>query len=337
MALWFTSIAASTAVVVLSTGGIMLVLGRRFIEEFTRPGVTVKPGTPQWGGWTFPESVVEPPPALQRAVMFRSADGALLRGEFWAQMHNAPTIILSHGFHFPSVYFRSVAALTYAHGANILLFDYRGHGESALLPTTCGKAEINDLLAAVDVATSQAETACGQVYIHGFSMGAAVALLLPPHAAVAGIIADSSYARLDEMIRMIIAQVLEQQTVGWRGPARIVRMLLPWLTRLILLGGQLLFHARYRYPLVARPDQAIGEQAIRHLGCATRTLPPAILLIHAEHDPLIALHHAHRLVAAARTAGRSIQTYYTHCAIHCGSYGHDPQRYMALIQEFVAL
>ncbi len=337
MARWFASIVTSTSVVGLATGGVMLVLGRRFIEEFTRPGVTVEQGTSQWGGWTFPESVVEPPTALQRAVMFQSADGALLRGEFWAQTRSAPTIIISHGFHLPSVHFRSVAALEYAHGANILLFDYRGHGESSLVPTTCGNAEINDLLAAVDIATSQAETARGQVYIHGFSMGAAVAILLPPHAAVAGIIADSSYARLDEMIRMLIAQILDQQTAGWRGPVRVLRTFIPSLTRLILLGGQLLFHARYRYPLVARPDQAIGDHIVKQMLRATGPMPPPILLIHAEEDPLIALHHAHRLVVAARASGRSIQEYYTPCAIHCGSYGHNPHRYMALIQEFVAL
>ena len=61
---WFASIIASMVAVGLATGGIMLVLGRRFIEEFTRPGVTVNQATPQWGGWTFPESVVEPPTEL---------------------------------------------------------------------------------------------------------------------------------------------------------------------------------------------------------------------------------------------------------------------------------
>jgi len=315
----------------------MLILGRRFIEEFTRPGVTIDQATPQWGGWTFPKAEGEPPGALQRALTFQSADGTRLRGEFWAQPHSAPTIIISHGFHLPCLHFRPVAALEYAHGANILLFDYRGHGKSALIPTTCGNAEVNDLAAAVDVAASQAETASGQVYIHGFSMGAAVALLLPPHAAVAGIIADSSYARLDEMTRMLIAQVLEQQTAGWRGPARALRTLLPSLTRLTLVGGRLLFRARYRHPLVARPDQALGEHPARKVVRVPGIRQPAILLIHAADDPLIALHHAHRLVAAARAAGRSIQAYFTPCAIHCGSYGHDPQRYIALIQQFVAL
>ena len=334
---WFTSIVASSAVVGLATGSIMVVLGHRFIEEFTRPGVTVDQATPQWGGWTFPEEVVEPPAASQRAVAFKAADGALLRGEFWAQTHSAPTIIISHGFHLPCMHFRSVAALEYAHGANILLFDYRGHGKSALIPTTCGNAEVNDLVAAVDVAASHLETPRGQVYIHGFSMGAAVALLLPLHAAVAGIIADSSYVRLDEMTRLLIAQFLQQQTARWRGPARVLRTLIPWLTRLTFLGGRLLFHARYRHPLVARPDQAIGHHPARKRVRVPGTTPPAILLIHAEDDPLIALHHAHRLVAAARTAGRAIQAYYTPCNIHCGSYGHNPQRYMALVQEFVAL
>jgi len=337
MASWFISIVVAIAVVGLAIGGIMLVLGRLFLIEFMRPGVTVEPGTPQWGGWTFPESADEPPTELQHAVTFPSADGALLRGEFWAQTQSAPTIIISHGFHFPSVHFRSVAALEYAHGANILLFDYRGHGESVLIPTTCGNAEVNDLVAAVDVAASQPQTALGQVYIHGFSMGAAVAILLPPHAAVAGIIADSPYARLDEMIRMIITQILEQEISKWHRPVRAFHFLIPALTHLTFMGGRLLFHARYRYSLQARPDRKIGDHSIRQTMCAAGRMSPPILLIHAKDDPMVAHHHARRLVAAARTAGRSIQEYYTPCNIHCGSYGYDPLRYMALLQKFVAL
>lgn len=334
---WFASIAASTTAIGIAIGSIMLIFGRRFVREFTRPGITINQEMPEWGGWTFPESVDEPPTTLQHAITFQSADGTLLRGEFWAQAHSSPTIIISHGFHLPSKYFRSVAALEYSYGANILLFDYRGHGESELIPTTCGNAEVNDLAAAVDVAASQSETMSGQVYIHGFSMGAAVAILLPPNNAVAGIIADSSYARLDEMTRLLITQVLDQETSGWHGPARILRVLIPSLTRLTFVGGRLLFHARFRSPLVARPDQAIGDQLAWRMLHTPEAQLPAILLFHAEHDPLIALHHAQRLVEAARAAGRSIQAYYTPCNIHCGSYGYDPQNYMTLVQKFVAL
>lgn len=330
---WFASIIAPLIVVSLVTGGAMLILGRRLINEFTRPGITIEQGSPFWGNWTFPDEVDEPAREVQRAVMFQSSDGVLLQGEFWAQRQSAPTIIISHGFHLPSRYFRSVAALEYAHGANVLLFDYRGHGESSLTATTCGNAEVNDLLAAVDVAADQAETGRGQVYIHGFSMGAAVALLLPPHPAVAGIIADSPYARLDDMIGMLTTQIFAQETAGWRGLARVVRFLLPVLTHLTLLGGRLLFYTRTRYPLIARPDQVIGDLTRRSPG----SVPPPILLIHAENDPFIGLHHSHRLAAIARAAGRVIQIYYTPSAVHCGSYGHDPQRYMALLQAFVAL
>lgn len=123
---WFVSISVSTAGVSLVVGGVMVILGQRFLQEFTRPGVTVEYGTPQWGGWSFPLSTVEPPQDRQHAVTFSSVDGTHLRGEFWAQAHSAPTIIISHGFHFPSRYFRSVAALEYAHGANIVLFDFAG-------------------------------------------------------------------------------------------------------------------------------------------------------------------------------------------------------------------
>ena len=168
-------------------------------------------------------------------------------------------------------------------------------------------------------------------------MGAAVALLLPPYAAVAGIIADSPYARLDEMIRMIITQILEQELSRRRGLARVFHFLIPALTHLTFQGGRLLFHVRYRYSLQARPDRRIGGHPVKQTSHAAGTMSPPILLIHAEDDPMVAHHHARRLVAAARTAGRSIQAYYTPCGIHCGSYGYDPQRYMALLQEFVAL
>jgi uncharacterized protein len=330
-----TGVAASGAAVSLVAGGVMVALGLRFVNEFTRPGVTLDPHSTLWGGWKFPEAIAEPPRERQRSVRFVSADGALLRGEFWAQPQAAPTIVISHGFHLPSVHFRSVAALEYAHGANVFLFDYRGHGESAQILTTCGAAEVNDLIAAVQLAAGQPETRSNAVYIHGFSMGAAVALLLPPQPAVAGIIADSPYARLDEMILLVITQIFDQETAQLRGLARVVCKLIPLLAHLTLISGRILFRARYHRQLVARPERAI-QRRIWAKTRESRTEAPPMLLIHAERDPLIAVRHAHRLVAVARLVGRPVQEYYTPSQIHCGSYGHDPQHYMALVQQFLA-
>jgi alpha-beta hydrolase superfamily lysophospholipase len=325
---------AGGATLLASVG--LLTLGQRFIRDFTRPGVSVDPNDPLWGGWGFPEAVAEPPSALRRAVTFVSADGAVLRGEFWAQPDTAPTIVISHGFHLPSAHFRSVAALEYAHGANVFLFDYRGHGQSAQIATTCGPAEVNDLLAAVEVAAQQPETRAHAIYVHGFSMGAAVALLMSPHPAVAGIIADSPYARLDEMILKVMALIFAEETARLPGPTRLVRRLIPLLSRLTYLSGLVLYQARHRLWLAAHPERAIQRRKQRHRRLPADGAPSPILLIHAEQDPFISVGHARRLAAAARAVGRPVVEYYTPSPVHCGSYAHDPSAYIALLYRFVA-
>lgn len=42
------------------------------------------------------------------------------------------------------------------------------------------------------------------------------------------------------------------------------------------------------------------------------------------------------MVAIARSVGRPIDEYYTPSTVHCGSYGHDPDRYMTLLRQFLA-
>jgi hypothetical protein len=137
------------------------------------------------------------------------------------------------------------------------------------------------------------------------------------------------------MILLIIAQIFDQALARLRGPARVVRRLIPVLAHLTLTGGRILFRARYHRSLVARPEQAMQRHGAAQTHKSTAAAPP-LLLIHAERDPLITVRHAHRLVAVARLVGRPIQEYYTPAQIHCGSYGHDPQRYMALVQQFLA-
>ena len=46
---WFASIVASIAAIGLATASIMAVFSRRFLEEFTRTGITIDQATPQWG------------------------------------------------------------------------------------------------------------------------------------------------------------------------------------------------------------------------------------------------------------------------------------------------
>jgi acetyl esterase/lipase len=166
-------------------------------------------------------------------------------------------------------------------------------------------------------------------------MGAAVALLLPPHPAVAGIIADSPYARLDEMILKVIAFIFAEETAHLSGPTRLVRGLIPVLSRVTYLSGQLLYQARHQLWLAAHPERAIQQRAPRQGRQLLGSAPP-ILLIHAEQDPFISVEHARRLAAAAHAVGRPLVEYYTPSAVHCGSFGHDPTAYIALLQCFLA-
>jgi uncharacterized protein len=251
----------------------------------------------------------------------------LLQGEFWAQPKPAPTIILSHGFRLPRAKFRPVAALEYQHGCNVLLFDYRGHGDSEQVVTSGGNAEVGDLAAAVRLAAIQPETLPGNVFIHGFSMGAAVALLLPPMPEVAGIIADSPYARLDEMLHRIVTWQLSSQIPH---SLRVVRRLVPISTSAALVSARMLFRLRYHYALVAKPERRLQRHAK-----STVSYHPPILLMHAEGDPLIPLSHAERVKEAARASGIEVQTYYVPHNVHCGAYGYDPDAYNSQLIAFV--
>src|SRR5579875_50628 len=222
--LWLTVCVGAVICAALSA---WFVIARHFLMELTRPGVTLSADGPFWREWGFPQGEAEPPPTLQRSVQFAAPGGPLLQGDFWAQPSPAPTVILSHGFHVPRIHLRSVAALEYRFGCNVLLFDYRGHGDSASVPTSGGNAEVADLTAAIDLVMQQPETIAGKIFIHGFSMGAAVALLLPTRDEIGGIIADSAYARLDVVLHQMIAQHLEQLTQRWHRPWRMIHTVFP--------------------------------------------------------------------------------------------------------------
>ena len=325
---WLLGIVPTATALGLTTGT-LFTIAHRMVNELTRPGMALSDDALVWGGWHFPHDDPEPPAVLQRSLTFAAPGGPRLQGDFWVQPQPAPTIILSHGFRVPRVKMRAVAALEYRHGSNVLLFDYRGHGDSADAVVSGGTAEVHDLAAAVDCAVRQPETQPGNIFIHGFSMGAAVALLLPPRPEIAGIIADSPYAHLDEMLERIISMQVSAMLQGGPRIVRGLRRLAPAISRVVLPGGRLLFRLRFRYDLIARPERAI------HRWLKSRDVPPPVLLFHTRHDPLIPLRHAETIATAITTCGVPVRLVVMESDIHCGAYGHDPQTYMAEILQFV--
>jgi uncharacterized protein len=335
---WLTAGTVSVAAAgVAATSGIML-LARRFVDELSRPGVAVDETT--MGGWVVPEAVAEPPVEFRRQLECVASDGTRLRGEFWAQPQPAATIVLCHGYRVSRERLRPVAALEHANGCNVLLFDFRGHGESAQIATSGGNAEVRDLTAALDVASQQPETLPNRLYIHGFSMGAAVALLLPPRADIAGIIADSPYARLGDILSQLVTWRLTTASAHWPGPLQRLRAGFPALGRITFFASDLLFRLRHHHPLRARPERQIRRSSNLSRGKRDKTvlaaIRPPLLLIHSLRDPFIQVDHAFRIARAAFAAHVPIELHLADSDVHCGAYGQDPEQYVSLVRRFIA-
>lgn len=313
------------------TSGLTL-LANRFVEELSRPHTLIDESV---FTWEVPRNTVEPPTTLQRALLFETRDGTLLSGDFWAQPQPAPTIVLCHGYRTSRAYMRTVAGLEYEYGYNILFFDFRGHGQSDSVMTSGGNAEVCDLEAALDVAARQPETLPRKMIIHGFSMGASVALLTPPHPDVAAIIADSPYAHSDDILRRLVNYQLTQESNQWRLSLRRLQRFWPAVAWLMVFISTVVFRLRFGYDVIAHPAMSFRRWHARvKLAHEHRVIP--ILLIHSSGDTLIPFHHARQIANEAKLYGVPVETYFTDDEGHCGAYGYDPGEYVKVLQGFVA-
>jgi len=211
-----------------------------------------------------------------------------------------------------------------------LLFDFRGHGESESVATSGGNAEVHDLEAALAVAGRQPETLPGKIVIHGFSMGASIALLTSPRPGVAAIVADSPYARLDEILR----QFVRWQLAG--GPSlHHLRSTFPAVSWATVAISKVIFRLRFGHALIARPAASFKRWQVQVKGTTHQSFPP-ILLIHGVQDNAIPISHARQIAAQAQLYNIPLVTYFVEEAAHCGAYGHDPQEYIRVLQQFLA-
>jgi uncharacterized protein len=339
----------------------LAVLASRFVEEFSHPHVVLNSAVFEW---KVPNPLNEPEAGYQRSLLFAASDGTVLSGEFWAQAQTepAPTIILCHGYRVSRTHLRSVATLNYACGYNVMLFDFRGHGYSDSVTTSGGNVEVRDLEAAIEVARLQPETRAGQIILHGFSMGAAVALMTPLHPEVIAIVADSPYARSEDILRRLLAYRLEREGMLLLPALRLHPSIYSALAHGTLILSMALFRIRFGYGFVAHPPEnfkrwrerenrlkrrLVVESMTRLLARWARKeeqhgIPPLeqqsvpILLIHTRQDPLIPFSHAQTIAAAAKVNQIPLTTYFEDCSVHCGAYGNNPERYYRTLHDFLA-
>ena len=158
-------------------------------------------------------------------------------------------------------------------GYNVLLFDFRAHGESGGVRYTLGAAEQRDVLGAVAFLKTRGFGA-DRTGFWAHSMGAATVLLTAGAMdEVRAVVADSSFARLGDLL----AEELPRASG------------LP---------------SFFSPPILYFAKQFFGvDTTIVNPVDAVSALPPdSLFIIHAEADGLIPVDHARRIAAAAGPA-----------------------------------
>jgi pimeloyl-ACP methyl ester carboxylesterase len=251
-------------------------------------------------------------------IAFATSDGVEIRGWFFpatpgsrpasngrtATPPDPGTIILGHGFSASRHTDLHLPAFLVPAGFNVLMLDFRAHGESGGTQTSAGYLEHQDILAAVAYLQGRGLHRIG---VQGYSLGAAVSIVsaaLCP--ALMGVVADSGFARLATPL----AQILQ----GWGRP--------PWQAR---------FAARLGAWFVARDLHFNADEAapVHLIG---RISPRPIFLIHGDADQLIPVSDARALYAAA---GDPKQLWVVPGAVHDGgAYAAVPDEYRRRVIAF---
>ncbi|HEX6506276.1 MAG TPA: alpha/beta fold hydrolase [Chloroflexota bacterium] len=234
-------------------------------------------------------------------VSFTADDGVVLRGWWFPQPDSKRVVVGFTGHKGLKQDLLGIGSALWRAGNNVLLFDFRGCGDSDVAPLSLAHNELPDARAAVRYASARIPDAA--IGLIGYSMGAAVAILVggdDPH--IRAIVADSSFAS--------IRDVLTHAHGRYRLPAGITVALTDFINRW-----------RYGYHFEAiRPVDAIAGIA-----------PRPILIIHGGTDPLITVDQGYRLYNAAR---QPKDLWVVEGVGHCGAYFADREVYVDRVAGF---
>ena len=269
-----------------------------------------------------PKAITETPAALglnYRDVSFLSRqDHLLLQGWFMpgvlpdGKLTTERTIIMVHGLHdnreaLDGGLLNLSAALVHK-GFAILVFDFRGHGQSAPAPLSMGYFEQRDVLGAVDFLRSGPLPYPDLGHPHaiggwGISMGGATMLLAAAHEpAIRGVVADSAYAAF--------VPLLERNAL-MPGP------IIPG----VMLAMQMLY--------------GINFDAVRPVDVVASIAPRPLFFIEGTSDGLVPPWNMNVLAAAAEAApGAHVQTWLVKGANHIQSYDVMGNVYVQRVAAF---
>ena len=254
--------ASAILLVLLAYAGVSLVVAESLTKPYRRP-LAASPAAFDL--------------AYEQVTFPSTGDGVPLHGWFLPAPGSDRVVLIVHGRNSNRTgddgqYVPHAAALV-ARGYNALLFDLRGHGESGGVRYTLGTAEQRDVLGAVAYLKGRGFAPEGMGF-WSHSMGAATVLLAAAVSpAVRTIVADSSFARLEDLLDRELPRA--SGLPGFFNPP-------------ILFFSRTLFGADSR---ILNPVEVVAD------------LPPdSLFIIHGEADGLIPVDHARRIAAAAGPA-----------------------------------
>lgn len=237
--------------------------------------------------------------------------GFQLKGWYILSQEDKGTIVMVHGLDSnkgsSGVGALEIARDLHQQGFTILMFDLRAHGESEGDSFSGGFFEQDDVLGALDYLVEERGTPLGRIGLMGFSMGAATVLLTAAkEPRVAGVVADSSFADIRDLI------VVEASD----------RIGLPqWATRLLMPGMVTMARLSYRINVGAIvPEEAVAR------------LPFPVLIIHGQEDERVPPSHAQRIYRAARQEGTEL--WMVPGAEHARAYKTRPQEYIQRVTAY---
>lgn len=238
-----------------------------------------------------------------RRVEFDSEDGVVLRG-WWLPRDSSDQVIVGLPGHKGAKQdLLGEAAALWRGGSNVLLFDYRGCGESDPGMHSLAFRELGDVRAALAFARRQVPRA--RLGVIGYSMGGALAILVAAEDPdVLAVVADSPFATVTD----VVAHAYRR----WRLPAGPIVALADMVNRV-----------RWGYPY----------RAVRPLDAVSALSPRPLLIIHGTGDDITPVNHAYLLHEAA---GEGKELWVEHGVQHCGVYFHDREMYVRRTTEFFA-
>jgi len=237
-------------------------------------------------------------------VMFQASDGLRLSGWKMGADPTQPWIILCHGLGTNRQDLLGTAKALHEAGFNLLLFDFRGHGQSEGRTTSMGWREQRDLEGALAYLGSQVDVGTQPYGVFGLSMGGAVAIMVAARDERLGAVAvDSVYADLDAAI----------------GNHLWYRYRLPRIPFVLFVS----FTYRLRFGIWPRHVSPI--RVARQLG------PRPFFVIHGEDDPRMPLRDAKALYHAAQEPK---QLWTVPGAVHLAGLETDPKAYRERVVKF---